>query len=483
MRRPALCPPIYAVCLTTLLLVATAGAQAPAPPSTSAASLPAPLALTAIPKTPAGEALREWFEAFNSGDSTRLATFLRTYGSDVPVENLLGFRRRTGGFDLLSIERSEPRRIEFFVKERAGPTTAIGEVELPAPCRPEEAKRPKDPHVQVLRCAQDDKAIVGPTLRALGPNMQVTSVRIDAAARNRVVDRAASLLDSFYVFPDIAKRMGDSARARLARGDYDAYDSGLRFARRLTDDFAAIAHDKHLDVMFIASGLPAPRPESAAPAAPSADEIARARRQMDESNCEFEKVERLEGNVGYLKFDAFMDAELCAPTAAAAMTFLAGTRAMIIDLRQNGGGQPKMVALVTSYLFDKRTHINDLWTRQTNKTEEFWTSDSVAGRRFGGTKPVFVLTSARTFSGAEEFTNNLKVLKRATIVGETTGGGAHPVRGRRIDDHFMIGVPFARAINPITKTNWEGVGVEPDVKVPAGDALKTALNLVGPARP
>jgi C-terminal processing protease CtpA/Prc len=199
---------------------------------------------------------------------------------------------------------------------------------------------------------------------------------------------------------------------------------------------------------------------------------------MDEMNCGFQKVERLDGNVGYLKFDMFADPELCAPTAAAAMNFLAGTRALIVDVRENGGGSPAMVAYVSSYLFDRRTHLNDLWTRQTGKTEEFWTRDSVAGRRFGGEKPVYVLTSSRTFSGAEEFTYNLKNLKRATIVGETTGGGAHPVAGHRIDDHFVIGVPFARAVNPITHTNWEGVGVEPDIKAPAGDALATALKLL-----
>jgi C-terminal processing protease CtpA/Prc len=308
-------------------------------------------------------------------------------------------------------------------------------------------------------------------------------VRIDAAARRRAVERAAVLLDSFYVFPDVAKRMGDSARAHLARGDYDAYDSGLSFARHLTDDLTAVSHDKHLAVQFIARGLPPERPDAGVPAGPSADETAAARREMEERNCSFEKVERLEGNVGYLKFDAFENVDICAPTVAAAMTFLAGTRAMIIDLRENGGGSPKMVALVSSYLFDKRTHLNDLWTRHSHSTEEFWTSDTVTGRRFGGEKPVYVLTSARTFSGAEEFTYNLKSLKRATIVGETTGGGAHPVRGRRIDEHFMIGVPFARAINPITHTNWEGVGVEPDAKVGAGKALETALKLLGDRRP
>jgi C-terminal processing protease CtpA/Prc len=135
-----------------------------------------------------------------------------------------------------------------------------------------------------------------------------------------------------------------------------------------------------------------------------------------------------------------------------------------------------MIALLSSYLFEHPTHLNDLWTRKGNETMQFWTLPYVPGKRLPSI-PVYVLTSRRTFSGAEEFTNNLKVLKRATIVGEVTGGGAHPVTGHRIDDRFTIGVPFARAINPVTKTNWEGVGVEPDVKVPADEALTTAQAL------
>jgi len=449
--RPQMC----VVYLTMLALSATTRAQSPTSSAAPVATSPAPMALSAIPNTPAGDALRAWLDAFNSGDSTRIASFLRSHGSDIPVDAQLGFRRQTGGFDLLSIQRSEPRRIEFFVREHDGTTTAVGELEL---------------------TVDGAHRLVGPTLQALGPNMPLASARIDAATRTRVIEHAAALLDSLYVFPDIAKRMGDSARARLARGSYDEYDSGPAFARHLTDDFAAVAHDKHLNVRFVARGLPPQAPESATPPIPSTGENARRRREKEESNCEFEKVERLEGNVGYLKFDGFDDAELCAPTVAA------GTRAMIIDLRQNGGGSPDMVALIASYLFDHRTHVNDLWTRSTNTTDEFWTKDTVAGRRFGGEKPVFVLTSARTFSGAEEFAYDLKTQKRATLVGETTGGGAHPVRGRRIDEHFMIGVPFARAINPITHTNWEGVGVEPDTKVPASEALKAALALLGPPR-
>jgi Periplasmic protease len=132
-----------------------------------------------------------------------------------------------------------------------------------------------------------------------------------------------------------------------------------------------------------------------------------------------------------------------------------------------------MVALISTYLFAEPTHLNDLWQRKDNTTQQYWTLPYVPGKRLDG-KPVYVLTSKQTFSGAEEFCYNLKNLKRATLVGETTGGGAHPVSGHRIDEHFIIGVPFARAINPISKTNWEGTGVEPDVKVSAAEALTTA---------
>jgi C-terminal processing protease CtpA/Prc len=159
------------------------------------------------------------------------------------------------------------------------------------------------------------------------------------------------------------------------------------------------------------------------------------------------------------------------------MSFVANSDALIVDLRDNGGGDPKMVQYLCSYLFSKPTHINDLWERKSGKTEEYWTSATVPGKRFGDDKPVFVLTSKRTFSGAEEYTYDVKNQKRATVVGETTGGGAHPVSGHRADEHFMIGVPGARAINPVTHTNWEGTGVEPDVKVPAADALTTAQKL------
>jgi len=158
------------------------------------------------------------------------------------------------------------------------------------------------------------------------------------------------------------------------------------------------------------------------------------------------------------------------------MGFLAYSDAIIFDLRENGGGQPAMVTLIASYLFDEPTHLIDIYNRKENSTTQNWTLSYLPGPRLAK-QPAFVLTSKRTFSGAEEFAFDLKHQKRAVIVGETTGGGAHPVSGHTVADYFMIGVPFAKSLDPVTKTNWEGTGVEPDVKVPAADALATAEKL------
>jgi C-terminal processing protease CtpA/Prc len=156
------------------------------------------------------------------------------------------------------------------------------------------------------------------------------------------------------------------------------------------------------------------------------------------------------------------------------MTLLAHTDALIVDLRQNGGGDPEMIALITSYLFDQMTNLNNMYWRDGDRTQQFWTLPYVPGPRYGGNKPVYVLTSNDTFSGAEEFAYNLKNLKRATIIGEVTGGGAHPVGGFAIGPHVGARIPVGRAINPISGTNWEGTGVTPDIPVPQADALRTA---------
>jgi C-terminal processing protease CtpA/Prc len=158
------------------------------------------------------------------------------------------------------------------------------------------------------------------------------------------------------------------------------------------------------------------------------------------------------------------------------MNFLADSDALIIDLRDNHGGSPRMAAVICSYLFDEPTHLDNLYDPKQNTIEQLWTFPYLPGKKFAS-KPVFVLTSAKTFSAGEEFSYDLKSLKRATLVGETTGGGAHTMAPHRIDDHFFIRVPFGRFVNPVTKTDWEGTGVEPDVNVSATEALDVAEKL------
>ena len=312
--------------------------------------------------------------------------------------------------------------------------------------------------------------VVQLTVVAVAQQPEQPDLTIDAAARTQVIDGVLKRLNDSYVFPEVAKKMEQSIRERVSKKEYDQITSAKEFASKLTSDLQAVSNDKHLRVRYSNRAIPERGPQRE----PTADEREERKRELTWMNHGFSKVERLPGNIGYLEFLNFMDEELGADTVAAAMNFINGTDALIIDMRNNGGGNPAMVALVCSYLFGPEpVHLNDLYWREGNRTDEFWTKKEVAGKRYLN-KDVYVLTSKRTFSGAEEFTYNLKNLKRATIIGETTGGGAHPGGGFRITEHFGMFVPTGRAISPITKTNWEGTGVTPDIAVPADQALLTA---------
>jgi C-terminal processing protease CtpA/Prc len=305
--------------------------------------------------------------------------------------------------------------------------------------------------------------------RAQGPQAQA-DISIDQSTRTQTIDNLLKHLNEAYVFPETAKKMEADIRTRVKNGEYDSVTSARAFAEKLTADLQSVSKDKHLRVRYSNRVIPV-RQERSEPTDAEKAEQAKYTKFM---NAGFDRVERMRGNIGYISFFGFMDPEAGADSVAAAMNFVANTDALIFDLRENGGGDPAMVALICSYLFgDKPVHLNDLYWRKGDKTEEFWTKPSVAGRKFLD-KDVYVLTSSRTFSGAEEFTYNLKNLKRATIIGETTGGGAHPGGFERLGDHFGAFIPTGRAISPITKTNWEGTGVEPDIKVPKEQALKTA---------
>ncbi|HXC44106.1 MAG TPA: S41 family peptidase [Candidatus Dormibacteraeota bacterium] len=416
------------------------------------ASLGHGFAQATIPDTPAGKVLHAWLDAFNSGDRTKIEAYVKTFDPKESADFMLTFHNQTGGFDLLAIESSEPKLIKFRVKEKASPTVAIGSIQL------NDAQPP---------------TIENFGIRAIPPGAVVENIKLDAAARQRVLDGVESNLKESYVYAETAKKMNDDLRERQKRGEFDAVTDGDVFAALLTKDLQAVSHDKHLHVDYSPYKLPNRDNKNDEP---TPEEKEMRRKQAERANCGFVKAEILTGNIGYLKFNFFANPEFCGATAIAAMNFLAHVNAIIFDLRDNGGGDPDMIALISTYLFNKPTHLNDLYNRKEDETTQHWTLPYVPGNRLPDA-PAFVLTSKMTFSGAEEFSYNLKNLKRATIVGETTGGGAHPVSGHRIDDHFMIGVPFARAVNPVSKTNWEGTGVAPDVPANSAEALDVAEKL------
>jgi hypothetical protein len=401
-----------------------------------------------IPDTPAGRMLTMWLDTFNSRDRGQIEAFDSEHAPKLPIDAAMRILEDTGGFDVIEIEKSEETRVIFRAKWKSGSSEDIGTLALKE---------------------QDPAVIAELWFQTVPPGAKWEDLKMDVASQARVIAGAIKALDQSYVFPDVVKRMEIALRTREKQGAYNGIVTGDAFARRLTDDLRDVSHDKHLGVRFsqvvVSEGEPRGRP-------PKPDRAPRDR--LATLNCGFERAEHLPPNIGYLKFNFFADPKTCGSTAVAAMNFLGDSEAIIFDLRDNHGGDPGMVAFIASYLFSERTHLTDFYERPTNSTTQSWTSPYVPGKSLATTK-VFVLTSKRTFSGGEEFCYDLKNLKRATLIGEATGGGAHLVGPHRIDDRFSIDVPFGRPINPISKTDWEGTGVVPDVTVPADDALTEAL--------
>jgi C-terminal processing protease CtpA/Prc len=286
----------------------------------------------------------------------------------------------------------------------------------------------------------------------------------------QVIDALSKEMKAHYVFPETAAKAIESLRAHQSANEYDAIKSGDEFAARLTHDLQAVCKDAHLRVQFSAETLPVRKENSK----PSADEIKQFRQFEQQANGGLESVQRLNGNVGYIELRGFFEPQAAARPMRAAMEFLAGTDALIIDLRRNGGGDPNSVRLFCSYLFGPGpVHLNDIYFREGNKTVQFWTLQNLPGPRYLN-REVYVLTSKRTASGAEECSYDLQMLKRATIIGEVTWGGANPGDVSRLTDHFSAFIPGGTAINPYSHKNWEGAGIQPDIPVAADQALQSA---------
>jgi len=290
----------------------------------------------------------------------------------------------------------------------------------------------------------------------------------------QLLDSVALRLKQHYIFPEEAQRLAAYVQSPATKQAYAALAANpTLLVKHLRADLQTVHRDPHLFVAY----NPALATSSQVSAQPTAAELAQAKKYCKANNYLFKKAEVLPGNIGYLPFTDFVpDLAGAQPTIHVALQFLANTSALVIDLRTNMGGSPEMVNLLESYFFREKTHLNDLINRSTNDTTVFYT-DLAKAQHLTLAMPVFILTSHDTFSGAEDFAYAMQMAQRALVVGETTGGGAHPTKPVSVGQGFVVSIPFARSLNPVTHTDWEGTGVVPDVKTAARHALAKAQEL------
>jgi len=297
------------------------------------------------------------------------------------------------------------------------------------------------------------------------------SATISKKAKGEIVTKICSLLESNYIFPDIGERVSQQLLICSEQGKYSEFEKPREFAAQIDADLKEWSSDKHLSVVYDPDWIKQMREVDEEDAYLTEDMIAEERAR----NFGFKRLEILDGNIGYLDLRIFFHPKYAGATAVAAMNLLSDCEAVIIDLRNNGGGWGDMVAFLCSYFLDNEeiVHLNSVYSRPEDRYYQSWTSPYVPGRIMANI-PLYILTSKSTFSAAEEFCYNLKFLKRSTIVGERTRGGAHPIGPKVLSDEFILIVPELTSIHPVTKANWEGVGVDPDIEVAAEEAFDVA---------
>ena len=311
-----------------------------------------------------------------------------------------------------------------------------------------------------------------PTMRlliglGLLASLTAASLPLSEKDRREVIENSADLMEQRYVDPSLGRKIASKLRSSTNR--WSGIGDPKVFAKSMTEWLRTESKDGHLGLSYSVEPIPA---ETSAP--DFSEDMKRW--YGPQLNHGVEKIERLPGNIMLLDLRVFPPSEMAGDVFAAAMTVVAQGDALILDLRQNGGGG-ETGNLLMGYLLPGGSQLSGQYDRPTDTTTYYSSPDWVPGRRFGSNKPLYILVSNKTFSAAEAVAYNLQTLKRATIVGERTGGGAHPFEYRRVHSHFSLDLPEARSTNPITGGNWQGVGVRPDVEVPADKALDRALEL------
>jgi hypothetical protein len=301
-----------------------------------------------------------------------------------------------------------------------------------------------------------------------------TEAQISKQQKSEAIDSVVKLMNQHYIFPETAKQIEFYLRKQQSAKAYDSITNGDVFAAALTKDVRSVCNDKHVSIRFSEQAVPVQRANFMR----ISDEERNAYAEwLRLENYGVKKIDILKGNIGYIDFRFLCGTEYAGDFYAAMMNYINHTDALLIDFRKCGGAMSdNVISFLCSYFFADKTHLNDLYWRERNFTQQTWTQVVVPGKKYLN-KPVYVLTSGGTFSGAEEMAYDLKHLKRATIVGEVTGGGANPGGTVALTEHFQMFLPVGKAINPITKTNWEGVGVQPDSVTSSRLALNRAHRL------
>ena len=420
------------------------------------------LQVAALPQTAAGQCAAAYFDAFNSDGDEMLLAFVEhfrspSYLGSHPVEERLAHHKRLQGI----FGRLTPVRValalEFQLTLLVNPEEIGGALVMRLQLDDEVPG-----HLAYVKFSGIDHFEVSDEYVR---DVATRAAPVDEKLRTSSVQSIAESLRDVYVYPELGQRMADALLQNQADGSYDDLTRAGTLAERLTEDALDVSNDMHIWVE-------AQNPMAQA----STDPVNRDVSELRRDNYDFREVSVLPGNVGYIKFDMIHDDEEAQEITASALGEVARCEALILDLRDNIGGEWGTAGLILGYVLPGGTVLSHSYDRDGRRIEESSVPRIIPGEPFADDVPVYVLTSGRTGSAAEALAYKLKHTGRATLVGEVTRGAAHASEEVVVNDYFRVSIPFRRSENVVTGTDWEGVGVVPQIEVAADDALEAAVN-------
>jgi retinol-binding protein 3 len=319
------------------------------------------------------------------------------------------------------------------------------------------------------------RRIVFAALVASASACGVSAPNVSGTDQAKIIDGVVARIRELYIAPEDIETIEAGLRSNTSK--YRSAATAEELAEQLGADLRQLSGDPHFRMMYFAAGVPPLPTGIRSPVESESERTARYDMAAARSNNGFARAERLDGNVGYIEVTGVPEPAILKHTAAAAMTFVSHTSALILDLRRNRGGDPAGVGYLMSYFLPGRVHVYDMVSRKPENSLQVFTEADVPGPRYAANKPLFVLTSKDTYSGGEALADGMKTFTNARLVGEATKGGANAALPAKVNDHFVVGVPFMKTVNMKTGRNWSGTGVQPHVSVPASQSQDVAYRL------